>query len=332
MLGQRRVWAARHRRHAVDTGHARAGRSRTGRTAAQVASGGYHTCAIRDDGALRCWGYNGYGQVGDTTTADRVLPTVVALPGGADAEQITAGEGHLANGCPAPVTPPSGGGGGGGGTTPTPTLKPELALSGRTLTFNAILKRAKKAKSCPKTAVATTGTGSSKRTKSLTSTTETVAGKVRCRITGTLTLKRKPKSGRDRAREAHEPQAHHPNPEREGAVAGDACPGAAADRARHDPHRRGRRPHRDGRWSRRALGCPRRASAGCGAPPRAAPREPPHRSEHRSLHLHAPQPPAAKRVHGRAGMAREPQQPDRRARLRSAREPLPHELGRTARP
>ncbi len=422
MLGERLVRAAWNRRHARDPVHSVQVDLGPGRTATQTASGGYTSCAIRDDGALRCWGYNGYGQVGDGSTTDRAIPAVVALPGGADAEQITLGDGHacavlstgipgslwcwgyngygqlgngttatsytplgvnfgpgitvkavaggvyhtcaitstdqvrcfgynasgqlgdatntsrttpsgpvnlgagrtpvaitagisftcallddgsvscwgsgangefgtgaatasntpvsvplggrkalaisagwshlcamfddrtvrcwgdnmfgklaqgstvayggnsgesplglpaiglggelagrdtdadgvrdavdacpttagtLANGCPAPVTPPSGGGG--GGTTPTP--KPELALSGRTLTFNALVKRAKKAKSCPKSAIATTGTGSSKKTKSLKSTTETVAGKVRCRITGTLTLKRQPKSG-----------------------------------------------------------------------------------------------------------------------------------------
>lgn len=31
----------------------------TGRTAARIAMGeGYHTCAILDNGALRCWGFN----------------------------------------------------------------------------------------------------------------------------------------------------------------------------------------------------------------------------------------------------------------------------------
>jgi alpha-tubulin suppressor-like RCC1 family protein len=27
-----------------------------------VSAGGYHTCALRTDGTLACWGYNAYGQ------------------------------------------------------------------------------------------------------------------------------------------------------------------------------------------------------------------------------------------------------------------------------
>jgi alpha-tubulin suppressor-like RCC1 family protein len=30
----------------------------------QLAAGGFHTCALLDDGNLRCWGYNFYGQLG----------------------------------------------------------------------------------------------------------------------------------------------------------------------------------------------------------------------------------------------------------------------------
>jgi alpha-tubulin suppressor-like RCC1 family protein len=33
------------------------------------------TCGIRSGGALFCWGYNVFGQVGDGTTTDRNLPT-----------------------------------------------------------------------------------------------------------------------------------------------------------------------------------------------------------------------------------------------------------------
>jgi len=35
-----------------------------GHAAKQVATGAYHTCAILDDGTLRCWGYNAKGQLG----------------------------------------------------------------------------------------------------------------------------------------------------------------------------------------------------------------------------------------------------------------------------
>ena len=35
-----------------------------GRYALQIAAGGDHTCAVLDDGALKCWGKNSYGQLG----------------------------------------------------------------------------------------------------------------------------------------------------------------------------------------------------------------------------------------------------------------------------
>lgn len=42
----------------------------TGRTAAKIALGGAHTCAILDDATVKCWGFGGNGQLGygDTTS------------------------------------------------------------------------------------------------------------------------------------------------------------------------------------------------------------------------------------------------------------------------
>ena len=42
----------------------------TGRTAVAIAAGGYHSCAVLDDGTAKCWGANGSGNLGqgDTTT------------------------------------------------------------------------------------------------------------------------------------------------------------------------------------------------------------------------------------------------------------------------
>ena len=41
----------------------------TGRTATAIATGYYHNCAELDNGDLKCWGYNNYGQLGiDSTT------------------------------------------------------------------------------------------------------------------------------------------------------------------------------------------------------------------------------------------------------------------------
>ena len=42
-----------------------------------VASGGYHTVAIKSDGTLWAWGYNGYGQLGLGDNTDRNTPTQV---------------------------------------------------------------------------------------------------------------------------------------------------------------------------------------------------------------------------------------------------------------
>jgi alpha-tubulin suppressor-like RCC1 family protein len=48
----------------------------TNRTAG-VSSGGYHTCAVTIGQGLECWGYNGYGALGDGTTAKRNTPGAI---------------------------------------------------------------------------------------------------------------------------------------------------------------------------------------------------------------------------------------------------------------
>ncbi|HEY4157399.1 MAG TPA: hypothetical protein VGM29_04850, partial [Polyangiaceae bacterium] len=42
----------------------------TGRHALRIASNSGHTCALLDDNALKCWGYNGVGQLGLGDTQD----------------------------------------------------------------------------------------------------------------------------------------------------------------------------------------------------------------------------------------------------------------------
>jgi len=45
----------------------------------QMLAGYDHTCAVKTDGSARCWGYNGYGQIGDgTTTTPKTTPTAVS--------------------------------------------------------------------------------------------------------------------------------------------------------------------------------------------------------------------------------------------------------------
>jgi alpha-tubulin suppressor-like RCC1 family protein len=46
---------------------------------AAIAAGHYHTCALLSTGGVQCWGYNGYGQLGDGTTTQRLAPTSVNL-------------------------------------------------------------------------------------------------------------------------------------------------------------------------------------------------------------------------------------------------------------
>src|SRR5437879_4579703 len=54
-----------------------------------LAVGQDHTCAVGRDGALRCWGTNFLGQLGDGTRAGHARPAVV--PGVDDVVELVAG-------------------------------------------------------------------------------------------------------------------------------------------------------------------------------------------------------------------------------------------------
>ena len=46
-----------------------------GAVSPKIAAGYYHTVALKTDGSLWAWGYNGDGQLGDGTWADKNTPT-----------------------------------------------------------------------------------------------------------------------------------------------------------------------------------------------------------------------------------------------------------------
>lgn len=58
-----------------------------------VSLGFDHTCAVKTDGTLWCWGRNEYGQLGDGTTQDKTTPNAVASLGGT-VDRVALGVAH----------------------------------------------------------------------------------------------------------------------------------------------------------------------------------------------------------------------------------------------
>lgn len=61
----------------------------------QVACGSFHMAAVKSDGSLYTWGRNNRGQLGDGTTTDRNVPTIVS-PSPAYYTQVSCGSLHTA--------------------------------------------------------------------------------------------------------------------------------------------------------------------------------------------------------------------------------------------
>jgi alpha-tubulin suppressor-like RCC1 family protein len=61
--------------------------------AVTVSAGYYHTCDVTTQGAVRCWGYNGYGELGDNSTTASLKPVgVYGL--GSKVKNVSAGYLH----------------------------------------------------------------------------------------------------------------------------------------------------------------------------------------------------------------------------------------------
>ena len=68
----------------------------TGRSAVSVSTGSSsHTCAILDDGSLKCWGYNYSGQLGIGSTTNQNTPQLVSLGTGRTAVGVSMVLSHL---------------------------------------------------------------------------------------------------------------------------------------------------------------------------------------------------------------------------------------------
>ncbi|MFP2928443.1 RCC1 domain-containing protein [Pyxidicoccus sp. 3LG] len=66
-----------------------------GARALQMASGGYHNCALLSTGAVKCWGHNQFGQLGINSTQTQYTPPGANVDlGGSTAYQLTVGGMH----------------------------------------------------------------------------------------------------------------------------------------------------------------------------------------------------------------------------------------------
>ncbi len=60
-----------------------------GRTAISISAGNDFTCAVLDNGVVKCWGFNGYGNLGDGSTTNTNVPVVANHSTGMRASSIS---------------------------------------------------------------------------------------------------------------------------------------------------------------------------------------------------------------------------------------------------
>ncbi|MFW6023497.1 MAG: RCC1 domain-containing protein [Myxococcota bacterium] len=60
---------------------------------ASLTAGAFHTCALRRDGSVVCWGHGGYGLLGEGGAGGDDVPSPKPVKGPKDAVALTAGEG-----------------------------------------------------------------------------------------------------------------------------------------------------------------------------------------------------------------------------------------------
>ena len=61
------------------------------RAATDLSVGDHHSCALLDNGSVTCWGLNNFGQLGDNTTTNRLIPVYAHLPTGSQAVSVSVG-------------------------------------------------------------------------------------------------------------------------------------------------------------------------------------------------------------------------------------------------
>ncbi|MSR36080.1 MAG: hypothetical protein EXR95_05465 [Gemmatimonadetes bacterium] len=59
-----------------------------------MAPGGNHTCGLTTSGSAYCWGFNGWGAIGNGTLTPTNFPTPQAVVGGHTFKSLTAGYDH----------------------------------------------------------------------------------------------------------------------------------------------------------------------------------------------------------------------------------------------